>query len=257
MNLPPWPHGWQHHYQHTHSANREYSFTLATDFIHPLSCCASHRFEVQSGGIGFADTEANREDGVARERSEMAQFGADQAEGDNDWYAWSFYVPLDFPESVTRGTKAWPYITMTQFMQRPGAEEQHLPALVFGKWYRGDFQLRLFPHLGKNGSRCWPLISSAEFRGRWHDLLLHVNWRENCDGLVHVWVNGESKVTETLATRTKGAGGIYHKYGLYRIADQDHGSAVAYFSQLRHGKNRADVDLAPSSAPAEHQGECS
>jgi hypothetical protein len=250
MNLPPWPHGWQHRYEHTHSANREYSLALATDHIHPHSCCASHRFEVQSGDIGLADTAANRKDGIARERSEMVQFGADQVEGDDDWYAWSFYVPPDFPESVTRGTDAWPYITMTQFIQRPAADEQYLPALVFGKWYCGDFQLRLFPHLGKNGSKSWSLISNSEFRGSWHDLLLHVNWSESRDGSVHVWVNGESKVAETLATRTKGAGGIYHKYGLYRIADEHHGRAVAYFAQLRHGKSRADVDLALSSAPS-------
>jgi len=170
----------------------------------------------------------------------MAQFGADQKEGDVDWYAWSFFVPLEFPESVRPGRRAWPYITLTQFMQRPGTDGRHLPALVFAKWIDGDFQLRQFPHLGED-SPCWRLISNSDFRGRWHDLLVKVKWTDQADGSIDVWVNGRKCVHETLPTRTSEAGSIYHKYGLYRIADQTHGPAVAYFSQLRRGKSRAEV----------------
>lgn len=245
MKVAPWPHGWRHHYEHTHSANREYSFELATDEIHPHSCCASHRFEVRAGDIGAADTEdARREnDGIARERSEMAQYVSDQQEREIKWYGWSFFVPLNFPESARRDGKAWPYITLTQFMQRPGSTGRYLPALVFAKWVNGEFQLRQFPHLRK-ASRRWTLIPDADFRGRWHDIVLKVLWTDKSDGAIDVWVDGAHQVRENLPTRTAGAGGIYHKYGVYRIADPGNQPAVAYFSKLRMGTTREEVVFA-------------
>lgn len=245
MKLAPWPHGWRHHYEYTHSTNRDYSFEVATDQIHPRCNCASHRFEVRTDDISQADTEVARRnnDGIARERSEMAQHVADQQEGELKWYGWSFFVPTSFPESAHRGDEAWPYISLTQFMQRPGTDGRFLPALVFAKWIHGDFQLRQFPHL-RGASRSWSLIPGANFRGQWHDIVLKVLWTEKPEGVLDVWVNDVHKVhEENLSTRTSDTGGIYHKYGLYRIADPANQPAVAYFSQLRMGSTRAEVTL--------------
>jgi hypothetical protein len=246
MELQPWPYGWKHRYEHTHSANAEYSFTCCTEQMHPRSTCASHRFEVHANDIGEEDLEVRRSDGVARERSEMAQFDMLQREGDEFWYGWSFYVPPSFPESVFRPGKAWPQVNLAQFMQQKGDLSGYLPSFMFAKDGHA-FILRRFPHLGKQSDR-WELIGNAEFRDTWHDIVVHVHWTEKKDGLVEVWADGKEKLSKILATRSHGAGPIYHKYGIYRIADHNQPPAVAYFSQLRRGKTRADVDLNYASA---------
>lgn len=107
--------------------------------------------------------------------------------------------------------------------------------------------MRRFPDRGRNGSDRWELIPDADFRGRWHDLVVHIKWTESEDGFVRVWVNGKEKLnSQTLAARTPGAGKIYHKYGIYRIADTHYHPAVAHFSQLRRRITRAEVEVNPS-----------
>lgn len=175
----------------------------------------------------------------------MAQHGDLQDEGDIYWYAWSFYVPADFPDSVSRGRNAWPYVTLTQFMQQRGASGKFKPAFVFAKTRKG-FILRHFPKDFHEGyDKSWSLISHSDFAGKWHNLVVHIKWTKDTSGLLQVWVDGESApvVDETcLQTMNVGSGPVYHKYGVYRIDDPSLSPAVVFFSQLRRGRTRPEVE---------------
>ncbi|MDM0039785.1 heparin lyase I family protein [Variovorax sp. J22G21] len=242
----PWPHGWTHHFEASHSVNADHSYTLSIE-ERPLGVeCASQRFEVRKGEVGHMDTVEEREDdNIPRARAEMAQHGDLQDEGDIYWYAWSFFVPADFPDSVSRGSEAWPYVTLTQFMQQKGESGKFKPAFVFAK-VRDRFILRHFPKDFRVGyDRSWPLISHSDFPGKWHDLVVHIKWTRGNSGFLQVWVDGESDpvIDETsLQTMNVGSGPVYHKYGVYRIDDPSLPPGIVFFSQLRRGKTRAEVE---------------
>jgi hypothetical protein len=241
-----WPHGWTaQRYEFDHSVNKPHNFTLSEEQRPFGEDAASHRFEVQSGDVSDMDTAEARKDGVARARSEIAQVEGLQGEGDEYWYAWSFYVPDGFPDSVAPPKEAWPYVTLTQFMQSPREfEERWDPAFVFAKHREDGFILQRFPARGRKGSTRWKLISNQDFAGRWHELVVHIKWTCKDDGFIRVWVDGASQPTvdQTLATREAVAGVIYHKYGIYRIDAAGDGPGIVFFSRLRRGRTRSDVE---------------
>lgn len=246
MTRPSWPYGWTHDFEKDLVVEKDYIFRKDETRRPPNEVNPSDRFELHAGDVSKQDQECARKDGVARARAERAQppEQALQDEGSEHWYAWSFFVESGFPESASGKGKAWEQVTLTQFMQRPDVLDEYLPAFMFAKRRDSDFVLRYFPHLGRDGSQAWPIISHHQFVGVWHKLVVHIKWTYKADGFVKVWLNDNSSpvVNKMLATRTKGSGGVYHKYGIYRIDDAGSASTVVYFSRLRHGKTRAEVD---------------
>lgn len=246
MSKLPWPLGWSHHFEASHSVNADHTYTLTID-QRPLGVeCASQRFEVRKGEVAAPDSASTRPDRVARARSEMAQHGELQGEGDTYWYAWSFFVPEGFPDSVTPIERAWRYVTLTQFMQGVNAEGKWKPSFVFAKAQSPEgLILRHFPDDYPKYMQAWPIVPEKQFAGRWHDLVVHIKWTTSPTGFVQVWVDGATAPVldaKELRTLSEGSGPVYHKYGVYRIDDPSLAPAVVYFSQVRRGKIRADVD---------------
>ena len=62
--------------------------------------------------------------------------------------------------------------------------------------------------------RPFKLIERKDFKGRWHQIEMHVRWSREEDGFLNLWVNGELKAEYTGATMA--SGDIYFKYGVYR-----------------------------------------
>ena len=90
------------------------------------------------------------------------------------------------------------------------------------------------------------LINKNDFRGRWHDIVVHAKWCTGGGGFVKVWVNGELKA-EVNGRNTYNNEPIQFKYGVYRSFVGRYGGRVptqiAYFDEVRKGLARADVDL--------------
>jgi hypothetical protein len=191
----------------------------------------SERFELHSGDCsGNEDWDDCKED---RERSELKQLDP-LAENDvSQWYAWSIYLPEGYPNIFPVK------VALAQFHQGLGH-----PPLMFqngegGYWIEMN-QLHLPPVL---------LIPDSDLRGKWHDLLMHVNWTTRKSGYLTLWVDGKKKFDRRGATLKK-AGEVYFKYGIYRsfLSRAPKGKAipnqVVYFDEVKWGHSRAEVEPA-------------
>lgn len=236
----PWPTGWRHVFESSHAVQKPYVFNETSNEYRCSGDRSAQRFEVQANDVGKADQ--NRKDGIPRERSEMCQEKPWQVEGEECWYAWSMLIPPDFPEAPpSRGRRVWPQVVLTQFQQDKGNLDDWHPSFMFAKVNTGPFLVRRFQTVEKENALSWALIEDREFKGVWHDFLVHARWSTS-SGFFHVWVDGLQKMTFDGPTRLKGAGPVYHKYGVYRVADDHNPPAVAYFSGLRRGSTRKDVE---------------
>lgn len=211
---------------------RAYGYTVVRDA--PASAGTSaERFEVRPGDCartaGWDDCASDRE------RSELSERAPYTALGEETWYAFSLYLPPDFPNVFPAKT------ALGQFHQRntrsPPILFQHGP----GGYVLDVNQTRRGSHL---------LIPEAELRGRWHAIVARARWSMGEDGFVEVFVNGASRINLAGPNTTR-PDPVYFKYGVYRSflgrfkADRglaDVPAQTAYFADVRKGFVRADVD---------------
>jgi len=223
--------GWIFTYEDYLSANRSYSYAITSGPNHPVRFgTTSERFEVRKGDCGGND--CTRPDGV-HERSEVAQIAIQNYEGDEYWYGWSFYVPADFTDATSFNK----FLILGQFQQSPS----YKPAFLFVKQSGGDFQ-GLSANVGS--PQLWQLVTDANFRGRWHDVVVHAKWSATSGGFFKVWINGELKVDRVGPNRSPNDDFVYAKHGVYRPADiPEDVHTVIYFDEVRRGTRREDVDI--------------
>lgn len=192
----------------------------------------AERFEVRPGDCG-EDYEWS-DCATDRERSELSESPPFSSVGREYWYGWSLYIPENFP-NVYR-TK----VALGQFKQ----EEIGNPLIMFQN-YSGGYWLDMDQTVGEvSGYK--KLIDKSDFRGKWHDIVVHAKWCTGSDGFVKVWVNGELKA-EVNGRNTYYNKPIYFSYGVYRTyLSRYFGSVptqIAYFDEVRKGLKREDVDI--------------
>jgi len=242
MDATEWPVGWRFEYETTQSSPESRAFNVDRE-VYPDGATFSHRFELQKGDQGNEDKAKKR----PFERAESAQQEEDvsQAESDEWWYSWSFRVPEDFPDSENVAGTAC-RVHLSQFQQFP----EFKPPWMFGKLIRGPFAIRRFPTIELLNAKEWPLIDDKDFRGTWHDVYVHARWCGTDNGFLKVWIGDNLKLDYTGSTCLLDAGRIYFKYGIYRPMHEKNKPAVAYFSNLRRGKSRAEVELHSDVTPS-------
>lgn len=188
----------------------------------------AQRFETRSGDCFGTDCFRT----PVYERNEFAQAGGENLEGDEYWYAWSFYVPANLVPA------SWVYYGQFQqhsnydsiwmFMKRAGQPF----CAVFDPARTQNWNCTLQNHV---------LIQDWNFDGRWHDILVHARWTTSDQGFTRIYVDGALMVDYTGYTRTSGNVDVYFKYGIYRHASSV--SSVIYYDEIRRGRRREDVDL--------------
>jgi len=189
----------------------------------------AQRFEVRPGDCYGTDCSRS----PVYERNEFAQAGGENLEGDEYWYAWSFYVPLGTAASwvyFAQFQQHYNYDSIWMFLKRPGQPFCALLDPKKNQYWTCD---------GTRGSN--PLINDTNFAGRWHDIMVHAKWSVNSDGFTKIYVDGRLVVNYQGYTRTFGNDDIYFKYGIYRHASNV--STVIYYDEIRRGKNREDVEI--------------
>lgn len=171
------------------------------------------------------------------ERKEFTETGL-AVDGDEFWYGWSFYVPLE---------SANPWVYFGQIMMPPDDESNvYAPLWMFLKQYQQPFCMVFDPTQTQNRSCGSPssnnitLISDQQFAGKWHDIVLHIKYSQT-QGLTEVWVDGELKGKYEGYTLRSGRKGAYFKYGVYRIAAEK--PTIVYYDEVRKGKTREEVDI--------------
>ena len=203
---------------------------------HPVrSGETSMRFEVRSGDCGgWFDWDDCSTD---RERKELRQ--GDNINVGERWYAWSIYLPEDFPS-------IWPAkLMMGQFH----VKGSYLPAFVFV-----DEMRHYRPKHNRGVMRERKAITIDSMRGRWTDILVHVKWTLRQDGFFRVYVNGDTRPAYYSfgPTRPKTPHeGIFFKFGVYRsmiyrrfITNPKAGglpAQVVYYDDVRKGRTCEDI----------------
>lgn len=172
-------------------------------------------------------------------------------EGDEYWYAWSFYFPKASNTPNVPNNDNW--VFLGQFIQTPADSTVGYDSIwmFFKRWGRPFCMV--FDWV-KDGSSSFDhcsgsnieLISNADFAGKWHDIVMHVIWSEN-KGLTEIWVDGELKGVRNGYTLTPRHKGIWFKYGIYRTSINR--TTTIYYDELRKGKKREEVDIRMLTAP--------
>lgn len=250
-----WPQGWRHELEREPELSSGQPWAYS-EIAASASMPRMERFELRHGDVGTSKRNPPRE---RSEKRQAESLGAPapvppedlrQYEGDEYWYAWSFCVPADWQDSGDREGSSR-QVTMSQFLQvpEPMRPEDWEPAFLFGKRANGPFRVLAFSLPASRAKLppasfqlVCPLISHADFAGRWHDIKVHAVWTPSAQGCFDVWVGSERRMTYRGPTMTAGNSQVFHKYGLYR-ASMEGGAprAVAYFSGLVRGRTEADV----------------
>ena len=181
-----------------------------------------------------------------RERVEFSARNTGIGPGDTVWYAWSVYVPKDFPR-LRQSPKA-PNYTFGQIHQRDNSGQE----LLFNYFYDGFFAVLknpttqdddpMKPSGGKIDTR---LLSQDAMRGRWTGIKINAKWSRGADGFATVWVNGR-KAWSYKGPTTNSNGELYFKYGLYRSFVSRCGGpcpdATVYYTNVRQGRSEVEVN---------------
>jgi hypothetical protein len=195
---------------------------------HPVrSDDSSRRFEVRAGDCswseGWSDCKKDRE------RHELKSSTFSNGEY---WFNWSLYLPDDFPN-------IYPVkLALGQFHQKNGH-----PVWMFQNrdgGYTVDNQV-----LGETLDTK-QVLTADEMRGKWSDILVHVNFTHKQEGFFRVYVNGETKprYAWTGPTKTQGLS-VYYKVGIYRSymsrAKGPEATQVVYFDDIAKSGDCSDV----------------
>lgn len=207
---------------------KQWTFIEVTDSLEAVrKGWKAQRFETRSGDCYGTDCFRS----PVYERNEFAQALGENLEGDEYWYAWSFYVP------VNGNSASW--VFYGQFIQNPN----HDSIWMFIKRAGQPF-CAVFDWVRNNNWNCSGknhVLLYDGFAGQWHDILVHAKWTTSTEGFTKIYVDDVLAVDYRGYTRTFGNDGVYFKYGIYRHAS--FANTVIYYDEVRRGRTREEVDI--------------
>lgn len=208
-----------------------WSFSLVTDTLEAVrKGWKAQKFEVRPGDCYGNDCQRS----PVYERNEFAQLPNENLEGDEYWYAWSFYVPRNISQAH--------WVFFGQFQQHHNYDSIWMFMKRSGQPFCAVFDWRNHNTWNCNGSRgTYPLIEDVNFAGKWHDVLVHAKWSQSNQGFTKIYIDGNLIVDYTGYTRTSGNKDVYFKYGIYRHGSNE--TTIVYYDEIRRGKTREDVDI--------------
>ena len=205
----------------------------------------AERFEVRPGDCGQNDGWSDCANN--RERSELS-VQKEILPGTVTWISYSIYLPNDFYSSPRVKT------SIGQIHQRggPTGTAGGLPSFppllqidAKGNLVEACLHILTGPENNiRNVCRDFPLTTVNAMRGRWTDVMLHLDSRGT--GLLEIYLNGERKARTTGFIRFRPRE-YYVKYGLYRSFVSRHGgpmpAQIAYYDEVRIGNSRSSVEV--------------
>lgn len=177
--------------------NRDYGYSVIEDPTKKAPSKLIERFEVRNGDCHFNKSWSDCK--TDRERSELSQRTNLPVTGES-WYGWHIFVPKDFKNIFPTKT------ALGQFHQR----NSH-PLWMFQNTFGGYW---LDKQVIGATEKYFELIPKDEFRGKWHQIEMHVKWAPDETGFMKIWVNGKKKFD--FKGQTGKSNPIYFKYGIYR-----------------------------------------
>ena len=231
---------------HRSLSTTAHGYTIVTDTVRAGK--QAQRFEVRAGDCGadavWSDCDNDRE----RSEFSVSEFFAP---GDDRWIGFSLFLPANFPSSPTVST------TLGQIHQQggPTGKAMGLPSFppllqlnARGEAYTACVHI-LTGSAGNVSDRCRyiQLAKLSDMRGRWTDVLLHFDSR-NEKSLIEMHINGR-RVGKLENFVNFWPRKYYVKYGIYRSFVSQNGAPMptqtAWFDEVRIGHTRASVEVDP------------
>jgi hypothetical protein len=155
--------------------------------------------------------------------------------GDEDWAAFSLYLPTNMPEVPSHG-----WVILQSFYGSPGGGSGAAHLALTHNESSGATQFE-YP-----GGWRTPIV-----KGRWHDFMVHVKFSKDPSvGWVELWYNGVQQtfpgcnctrfVKQTINDETTSA--LHSKLAFYRQAGMWPGAVAIFFDRHRVGPTRASVE---------------
>lgn len=163
----------------------------------------SLRFELRDGDCNNPPPPNWNDCKTDRERFELS--GHDMYSGEEWWYAWSIFIPMDFINIYPA------LLDLGQFHLEPTPEGDPCCNLMFKNGMRGynlenpikNFELH-------------QLLTHSEMAGRWNDILINFKLSNKNNGFIKLWLNKKLVYEYTGPTMTKNTEFVYKKFGIYR-----------------------------------------
>jgi len=210
----------------------EYSGTIVED---PVRCGDfAVRFEIREGDAPDATT------GYRAELHELTDFIAEI--GSEQWYAFSTYVPEDWPDADNR-------TVISQWHATPDlgdGETWRSPPLAV-RYVAGELTVT-----SRSSSEAIQTENDAPEvtlyqhpepweKGIWHDWVFRVLWSYEDDGLVQAWLDGEAIIDQDGPVGYNDEVGVWFKWGIYR--DDTTETQIIFHDEYRRGDSFDAVSL--------------
>lgn len=166
---------------------------------------SSFRFEVRDGDCsrdeGWNDCKNDRQ---------RHEYTSGDVTGEI-WFNWSLYIPANF-ESIAPAT-----VGAGQFHQHNGSGPPFM-FLLFSPFSKQEVGYNIDRQMGGSTKENKALLTDAEMRGRWTDILVHANWKADYRGFFRIYVNSETvpRYQYVGPTLDKQGGSPYFKFGIYQ-----------------------------------------
>lgn len=181
-----------------------------------------------------------------RERIEFFDAGSRIAPGDEAWYAYSVYLPANFPIPAARPGDATLILGQIHQRGRSGPELLMLyDATGLAVMLNSPHELDDDPMNPLGPFRYSTILPARSMLGRFTRIMIHARWSRQSDGFLEVFVNG-TRVWSYSGATTNANDPLYFKYGLYRSFVSRCGGPCpeiwALYRDVRQGNSRAAVE---------------
>ncbi|MDQ3289875.1 MAG: polysaccharide lyase, partial [Bacteroidota bacterium] len=181
-------------------------------------------------------------------RSEITLSGETQSER---WYGNSLYLPSNDWDSDLN-PDGWDIITQWHAKEDAGEDARFPPiALVVSKG-----RLSMVVYWATQAENTNETVSGKKVfdlgtleKDKWLDMVYHINFSHESDGVLEVWKNGEKVINYNGPNCYNDKSLPYFKAGIYKRRWYDITKRVVYVDEVRVGnKNAAYHDVAPSGS---------
>ena len=214
------------------------------------------RFEIRQGDCGEGDCDRTSKKFIGR--TEVGFFdppGSDTIKGHlgEYWYQWSIYIDSESDAPVSWGD----FITIGQFKMWLEHEKltRHLltnenidefnetcPELSFSfDWRKSGIEIGRTGVIDCIGSS-HVIIPKKEAQGNWHNFLLNINWTDQDDGKIKLWLNEKliyehngKTITKIVKNKNNRLMGPAFKFGTY--SQGENGNQIVFYRNFKTYKN--------------------
>jgi endonuclease YncB( thermonuclease family) len=179
---------------------------------HPVRAGSkSMRFELRDGDCNNPPPPDWNDCKNDRERFELSGKGI--FDGEEGWYAWSIFIPMDYVDIEKGATD------LGQFNLEPGEDPDPCCIFTIGKKKSGySLEINILDSNKWVHKSVALNLSDEEMKGNWSDFLINFKWSKKEDGFIKLWLNNWLVFEHYGKNFSKDVENTYFKFGIYRSA---------------------------------------